>query len=340
MSNAKPDFSRDPERVALAKVLREAVRSTFRSVSVPNWETMDLEWKREYLFMADAAIAHLGSGYRLPEATEANAERLARARWSKSVQLGWKWENLTDGEQRPSIEMAMDDLKDILLAFADPGEKPEPVFLRQDQMRPVEPEPVSVEGEFVTHSLAQFEQAALVELCDKQIRGASPSLISVLSDAVRLAREYSRSAVGNEDYVRRCPATLDGKRCNLAVHADDIGHDNGETSWLESVEPCHCAGCDPGAWPETNGWMCERHKRLEPRKMDATERGERRRERQQLVWEMAKQLVAKPIEHGARHVRASIQAWDALIREAADGVDRYLAWRAADDKKDTEAYKK
>lgn len=37
-------------------------------------------YRREYLAMADAAITHLGAGYRLPEVTEVNAERLAKAK--------------------------------------------------------------------------------------------------------------------------------------------------------------------------------------------------------------------------------------------------------------------
>ena len=135
MSNAKPDFSRDPERVALAKVLREAVRSTFRSVSVPNWETMDPEWKREYLAMADAAITHLGSGYRLPEATHGNAGRLAMAMVRAR---GDGWSNRTDDERDEHIEDALEMLRALPTAFADTA----------DYLYPQEP-PVEAKGEVV-----------------------------------------------------------------------------------------------------------------------------------------------------------------------------------------------
>ncbi len=78
----KPDFSKDPERVALAKVLREMDwrgNSSLLKSSLLKWEDWpDCFQKRGYLAMAEAAITHLGAGYRLPEATEANAERLGR----------------------------------------------------------------------------------------------------------------------------------------------------------------------------------------------------------------------------------------------------------------------
>lgn len=241
MSNTKPDFSRDPERVALAKVLREAVRSTFRSVSVPNWETMDTEWKHEYLFMADAAITHLGSGYRLPEATEANAERLAIAEWTALPSVT-PWNEVTGATRADWRVRARRYLEALPIAFSDPAEKPE-----------------------------------------------------------------RRTA---DDWLPRCPVTLDGKRCNLAVHADDVNHDNGETSWLEA-QPLQKA------------------QQFEPRKMDATERGERRRERQKLVWEAMMAIGSSYRCTGSTSMGIAITY-----------VDNYLAWRDADTAKEMGAYKK
>ena len=220
MSNTKPDFSRDPERVQLAEAMLNATRAS-RGLAPCKLGALAAMDQEQYLIEADAAITHLGSGHRLPEATEANAERWAREHCKLNLEQDWY--PMRDDQRAKLCYQAKLWLIALHAAFADAAEKPEPVFLREDQMRPVELDPVSVEGEFVTRSLAQFEQAALVELADQQIRGANSSLIGVLCDAVRLVREHRRTAIGNEDYVRRCPVALDGKRCNLAVHADEIG---------------------------------------------------------------------------------------------------------------------
>jgi hypothetical protein len=94
MSN--PDFSKSAEHVALAKVLHEAWR---RRYSCENeFDKLNPNAQAEWLTIADAAITHCGTG--IPPATEANAERLARATWSRD-KCAAKPEPVFEGAQGP-----------------------------------------------------------------------------------------------------------------------------------------------------------------------------------------------------------------------------------------------
>lgn len=78
-----PDLTQDRELVELANVLREAHLS-----KMAVWGHPVALYSGEYLAMADAARTHLGSGYVLPPATEANAERLRDAyRYQQNLRL-------------------------------------------------------------------------------------------------------------------------------------------------------------------------------------------------------------------------------------------------------------
>lgn len=124
-----PDFSGDPERVALAKVLLEANETFNRWNHMPLGDLVE-STQRNYLAMADAVISRSGSGYRLPEATEANAARLATIRWRDLCEkpTGVTWNSLMELTRQSQCREALTYLRALRAAFADPAEKPEPVF--------------------------------------------------------------------------------------------------------------------------------------------------------------------------------------------------------------------
>lgn len=103
-----PDFSGDPERVALAKVMFAAANAD------ADWNDPFYKPLQSRLFTyADAAITRLGSGYRLPEATEENAERL------RVVHAGMFRYAVNPHDP-------MHYLRALHAAFGDTAEKPEP----------------------------------------------------------------------------------------------------------------------------------------------------------------------------------------------------------------------
>lgn len=110
-----PDLSQDRELVELAEVMREAHLSKMAERGNP----VQL-YNSEYLAMADAARTHLGSGYTLPAANEANAERLAtivRKVKGLATDGGLNW---------PAwVREANDYLRALHAAFGEP-EKPAP----------------------------------------------------------------------------------------------------------------------------------------------------------------------------------------------------------------------
>lgn len=120
-----PDFSQSAEHVALAKELAAANYLTWHGERP---EDVDAHWdgsrkreKESYLAMADVAITHLGSGYRLPEATEANAERLADSHWAMRRNPS----PLDAWDEKEWRRYALQYLRALHAAFTEPAEKPE-----------------------------------------------------------------------------------------------------------------------------------------------------------------------------------------------------------------------
>lgn len=125
-----PDFSRDPERVALAEAMLNATR-TSRGLPPCKLSAMASMDQEQYLIEADAAITHLGSGYRLPEATKRNAERLAQARWQlfrlRDARAKF-WGEQTEVNRVNETGKALEWLRAQEIAFSDPEDNPKPVF--------------------------------------------------------------------------------------------------------------------------------------------------------------------------------------------------------------------
>lgn len=113
MSN--PDFSQDPERVALAKELADATGRIF--------ENCDLMQQNHLLREADRAITHLGSGYRLPEPSIADtlADAIAEAKGKRVEPVIRREvcgsELVFDGAQGPDTERPVSDVRISALGF-------------------------------------------------------------------------------------------------------------------------------------------------------------------------------------------------------------------------------
>lgn len=108
-----PDFSTSAEHVALAKVM-------FEAVYVPSLWDSRADLRDMALYMADAAITHLGTG--IPEANEANAERLARAKYDIDYpRLEWFFDT-SDEQRRVRVGDAVRYLRALHAMMA---EKPE-----------------------------------------------------------------------------------------------------------------------------------------------------------------------------------------------------------------------
>lgn len=122
-----PDFSQSPEHVALANAMVDTLDDSKRWASVLGYE--------DIYRMADAAITFFGSGYRLPEATEANAERLAA--WKHGL-YGFPATIPVPSLTRHEAKMYLRGINEV---FAEPA--PEPVFpgMPAPEPRPYPPGP-------------------------------------------------------------------------------------------------------------------------------------------------------------------------------------------------------
>lgn len=110
----KPDLASDAELLECSAVLANAYFHDGKRVTEEPawWQNAQEDW----LAVADRARTFFGAGYRLPEANEANAERLARA-VARHTSFSMS--------QKLCVEL----LEAQAIAFAEPGEKPESVFL-------------------------------------------------------------------------------------------------------------------------------------------------------------------------------------------------------------------
>lgn len=52
-----------------------------------------------------------------------------------------------------------------------------------------------------------------------------------------------------------------GDRTRLKLYTD-LAAARARIAELTKSTRCHCASCDPGAWPETNGWRCKLSERI------------------------------------------------------------------------------
>lgn len=109
-----PDLSQDRELVELADAMYAAIGQDF--------DRTILVHRNKALAMADAARTFLGSGYRLPAATEANAERLAKMRYE--AETGMEWDEAVG--RGAWVTIAREHLRALHSAFGEPQEKPEP----------------------------------------------------------------------------------------------------------------------------------------------------------------------------------------------------------------------
>lgn len=111
-----PDLSKDRELVECAAVMRESIDG-FAVLTVYEFSTLTPRQYQAWLRMADAARTFFGSGYRLPEATEANAECKGQDR-----------DKVADYDRHFRKMAATRLLTWMHAAFAEPAEKPESVF--------------------------------------------------------------------------------------------------------------------------------------------------------------------------------------------------------------------
>ncbi len=301
-----PDLSKDTERVQLAQVLAEAEYREMVHNEVPAtlWNETSRHEKRGKLAMAAAAITHLGSGYRLPEATEANAERLAKAQCE--VNLGQDWHSMTDVNRRHMHAIARGWLRALHAAFAEPVETPEPVF--------AEPAPEQCTATNGDHR-CELPTGHGGEHSAERLGWEEPSANDILDSEARINETRPESEV-------RLSA-LGFKYASLVMNDA-----NGPADAVQIL--CSAAG---KLSEEQLG--AEARINAQPAK-DPVREGERRKERQDLVLRFALEMAGR---HNYDNEETMEDNWRAVLRVASTYADGYLAWRDADNEKAMEAYR-